>query len=353
MIVALDAQLAVGTATGIGTYVRDLECALTRSGVRVQPLRAARLDPWRFDRRAVWDQVLLPWMAARSGASVLHAASGTLPLVRTLPTVLTVHDMAWHRAQDYARAYARLYFGALQCRAYGNADAIVCDSAFTATELREITGIATPIEVVHPGVDARFATLERTPAAAPFALVVGTVEPRKNLLVLVEALARVPDLHVVSIGPHTTYAGTVQRRAAELGVADRLDLRGYVTREQADELYRTAAVALIPSRYEGFGYALAEAMCAGVPAIAARSSSLIEVASDTVPLCDPDDVDAWSSAIAVVLADRDAAERAARDRRRASVQRFDWDDVAQRMIPIYQSLVREPRMGTALTRSGR
>ena len=347
MIVALDAQLAVGTATGIGTYVRDVESALMRAGVHVQPLRAPRLDPWRFDRRALWDQVLLPWQAARSGATVLHAASGTLPLVRTLPTVLTVHDMAWHRAQDYARAYARMYFGTLQCRAYRNADAIVCDSAFTAAELREITGIAKQIEVIHPGVDARFAALERAPDAQPFALVVGTVEPRKNLLVLVEALARVPGLRIVSIGPHTTYAASVQRRAAELGVGDRLDLRGYVTREQADELYRTAALALIPSRYEGFGYALAEAMCAGVPVIASRSSSLIEVAADTVPLCNPDEVDAWSSAIADVLAVRDAAERAAAARRAESVRRFDWDDVAQRMIPIYQSLVREPSLGTA------
>ena len=79
----------------------------------MRALQWAALDPWRFDRRVLWDQVLLPLLAARSGADVLHAASGTLPLVRTLPTVVTVHDMAWLRVQSHTRAYARAYFGAL------------------------------------------------------------------------------------------------------------------------------------------------------------------------------------------------------------------------------------------------
>ncbi|HEX3467061.1 MAG TPA: glycosyltransferase family 1 protein [Candidatus Elarobacter sp.] len=340
MIVAVDAQLAVGTATGAGVYARDLVAALREAGAGVRALSEPRLNPWRFDRRVLWDQVLLPWQAARSGAAVLHAASGTMPLVRTLPTVVTVHDLAWHRVQTHTRPYARAYFGALQARAYRSATAIVCDSQFSAGEYRELVDSHSDPHVVYPGVDARFAAIVRRPDTAPFALVVGTVEARKNLLVLVEALPALPELRIVSVGPPTPYAGAVRARAAELHVGDRLELRGYVTRDALDDLYARAACALVPSRYEGFGYALAEAMCAGLPVIGARSSSLVEVADGAVQLIDPDDVAGWVDAIRALLADRGGAERTAAGRRETVVERFGWAAVATAMLGVYQGVVR-------------
>jgi glycosyltransferase involved in cell wall biosynthesis len=338
VIVALDTQLAVGTATGAGVYQRDLAAALLAAGADVRPLCAPWLDPWRFDRRVLWDQVLLPLQAARSGATLLHASAGTMPLVRTLPTVVTVHDLAWHRVQAHTRFYARAYFGAVQARAYRTAAAIVCDSHFSAGEYRALVDPRSSPEVVYPGVDARFAAIARAPDAEPFALVVGTVEERKNLRVLVEALPALPRLRIVSVGPHTRYAGSVRARAAELNVADRLDLRGYVTRDEIDDLYARAACALIPSRYEGFGYALAEALCAGLPAIAARSSSLVEVADGFVPLVDPDDVGGWVDAIGALLADRDRAERDAAAVRSSSSVRFAWSTAAAAMIEVYRQV---------------
>ena len=340
MIVALDTQLAVGTATGVGVYERDLELALRASAVDVRPLREPRLDPWRFDRRVVWDQLLLPLYAARSGAAVLHAASGTLPLVRTLPTVVTVHDVAWLRVQSHTRPYARAYFGALQSHAYRSAAAIVCDSHFSAAEYRTLIDDRTQPDVVYPGVAPRFAALPRRPDADPFALVVGTVEARKNLLTLIEALPELPTLRIVSVGPHTSYADQVRTRAAELHVSDRLDLRGYVTATELDDLYTRAACALVPSRYEGFGYALAEAMCAGLPTIAARSSSLIEVANGAIPLVDPDDVSGWIDAIRTFLNNRDDAERKASSLREATIARFSWSTAVRDLVAIYARVAR-------------
>jgi glycosyltransferase involved in cell wall biosynthesis len=336
VIVALDTQLAVGTATGAGVYQRDLAAALHELGANVHELCAPWLDPWRFDRRVLWDQVLLPLQAARSGAELLHASAGTMPLLRTLPVVVTVHDLAWLRVQAHTRAYARAYFGTIQARAYRTAAAVVCDSHFSAGEYRALVDPRANPDVVYPGVDARFATIARNPDEAPFALVVGTVEERKNLLVLVDALPALPELRVVSVGPHTPYAETVCARAAELNVADRLDLRGYVAREELDDLYARATCALIPSRYEGFGYALAEALCAGLPAIAARSSSLVEVAADAVPLVDPDDIAGWTDAIRALLADRDRAETEAASHRSAHVARFAWPKAALSMIDVYR-----------------
>jgi glycosyltransferase involved in cell wall biosynthesis len=340
VIVALDTQLAVGTATGAGVYQRDLATALRAAGVDVRALAAPRLDPWRFDRRVAWDQLLLPLAAARSGAAVLHAASGTLPFLRTLPTVVTVHDVAWLRVQAHTRPYARAYFGALQARAYRTAAAIVCDSRFSAEEYCALVDPRANPAVVYPGVDARFAAIARRSDPDPFALVVGTVESRKNLAVLIEALPQLPTLRIVSVGPHTPYAEEVRARVAALGVADRVDLRGYVPLAELDDLYARAACALIPSRYEGFGYALAEAMCAGVPAIAARTSSLVEVANGDVPLVDADDSHAWIEAIRALLAERDGAERHAAALRGATIARFAWSAAAREMIAIYERVAR-------------
>lgn len=336
MIVGLDTQLAVGTATGIGTYQRDLARALRAEGVEIRALHAPRIDPWRFDRRVMWDQVLLPLAAARSGATLLHATAGTMPLVRTMPALVTVHDLAWFRVQSHTRAYARAYFGTLQRRAYRGACAVVCDSNFSASEYRELVDGDARVDVVYPGVDERFARIVRDPDRdAPFALVVGTVEARKNLLVLVEALVAVPDLSIVSVGPQTPYAERVRARAAELGVTDRLVLRGYVDRAELDELYARAACALVPSVYEGFGYALAEALCAGLPALAANTSSLIEVAGASVPLLPPADPAAWAAEIRAVLAAAEARERDAAQMRAAHRTRFSWTTAARAMRAIY------------------
>ena len=334
MRVALDAQLTVGTATGIGVYQRDLAAALRAGGTDVRELRAPWLDPWRFDRRVVWDQVLLPALAARSGASVLHASAGTLPLARTLPTLVTVHDLAWLRVQGHTRAYARAYFGTLMRRLYARADTVVLDSAFSRDEFAAAVGDR-DVHVVFPGVDARFAAIVRAPAARPFALAVGTVERRKNLIRAIETIAAVPGIDLIAAGPPTPYLDDVRARIAELGVGDRVTLRGYVTRDELDALYASATVALVPSTYEGFGYAVAEALCAGVPAIAARSSSLVEVAAGDATLVDPHDGTGWIDAVRALLANRDAAQRAADAARPAAVARFGWARAAAAFAALY------------------
>jgi glycosyltransferase involved in cell wall biosynthesis len=336
--VALDTQLAVGTATGIGVYQRDLARALVAAGTDVKALQFPALNPWRFDRRVLWDQAILPLLAARSGADVLHAASGTLPLVPTLPTVVTVHDMAWMRVQSHTRAYARAYFGGLMRRLYRGAAAVMTDSAFARAEFLELAGARDEVHVVYPGVDERFASIVRRPRARALALVVGTVERRKNLVRAVELLRAVPELDLVSVGPPTPYLDEVRARIVELGLTERVTLLGYVGRAELDALYAKATLALVPSRYEGFGYALAEALCAGLPVVAARSSSLIEVAGDDAPLVDPDDADGWIDVVRGILAGRDAAEARAASARVRAAERFSWSLAAAACVEIYERL---------------
>jgi glycosyltransferase involved in cell wall biosynthesis len=336
VIVGLDAQLAVGTATGIGVYARDLAAALRERGTDVVELRAARLDPWRFDRRVLWDQVLLPLAITRSGATVVHATAGTLPLVRPrVPVVVTVHDMAWLRVQGHTKAYARAYFGRLMRHAYRSAAAVVVDSHFSRSEYLALGADPRVPHVVYPGVDRRYAAIVRRPDPAPFALVVGTVEVRKNLLGLLDAAAALPDLAIVAVGPPTAYADVVRARVAELGLGERVSLRGYVDRATLDDLYARAALALVPSRYEGFGYAVAEARCAGLPFVAARGSSLTEVAQSAGTLVDPDDVAGWIAAIGAILSARERAQSQADADRPGAVARFDWSVSAAALVDVY------------------
>jgi alpha-1,3-rhamnosyl/mannosyltransferase len=334
--VAFDAQLSVGTATGIGEYATGLSAALRRRGCDLVELREPGLDPWRFDRRVLWDQVLLPSRARRSRAQLLHCPGGTMPWSAPIPVVVTVHDLAWLHVQGHARAYARWYFGRFALARYAYAAAIVADSEFSAGELRDaMPHRAAPIRVVYPGVAHEFSTIARAGGDGRTILAVGTVEPRKNLAFLVRLLTRWPHARLVSVGPQTPYARECTVLAQRLGVAQRVELRGYVARDEVLELYRTAAVAAVPSSYEGFGYAAAQALCAGLPCVVSDRSSLPEVAGGQAEIASLDDDAHWTAAVQTALEGRrDAPAAAARS---SAVQRFSWDAAAAVMEEVYRA----------------
>jgi glycosyltransferase involved in cell wall biosynthesis len=338
--VALDAQLAVGTATGIGEYVDGLASALSATSVEVERLSAPWLNPWRFDRRVLWDQVLLPRAASRSQAEVIHCTSGTMP-VRSMPkpVVVTVHDVAWLQAQKHARLYARAYFGRLMAHAYKKAQAIVTVSAYTRTELlNEVALDPTRVFVAHNGVSPDFERIERRPdRERPLLLVVGTVEPRKALIDVLQVLPSIEDAILVSAGPPTPYLADCRAVVEALHLEDRVRFAGYVSRTELLGLYATATLALAPSHYEGFGYAVAQALCAGVPLIASDATSHPEIAGEDATLVPTGDAAAWREAIANALAGPVAAEARAAQARPRAIARFSWSTCAGETLKVYRS----------------
>lgn len=338
MRIALDAQLCVGTATGIGEYVRGLSSALRRRRLDVVELCEPRLDPWRFDRRVLWDQAILPLRARASGADLLHCASGTMPLLCRLPIVVTVHDVAWLHVQEHARPYARYYFGRFSLERYRHAAGIVVDSEFSRGALLEVLdGVdRAAVRVVYPGVAPEFCEIARNGGDGRTILAVGTVERRKNLELLVRALPQLRRARIVCVGPQTPYARECERLAARLGVGERLELRGYVAREELIALYREAAVVAVPSRYEGFGYAAAQALCAGVPCIVSDRTSLPEIVGKDGAIAAIDDAGEWISMLEAALRG-DWEQRASRIRASA-IARFSWDTSAGEMERFYESL---------------
>ncbi|MHB8147951.1 MAG: glycosyltransferase family 4 protein [Vulcanimicrobiaceae bacterium] len=336
MKIAIDAQLTVGTATGIGEYVNGLVAALREEGIDVIPLVEPKLDPWRFDRRVYWDQVLLPQRARACGADLLHCASGTVPIGATMPLVATVHDVAWLRVQAHGRPYARYYFGRFATDRYRRLAAIAVDSAFSGSELLEMVEGLRPerIRVVYPGVAHDFCTLERRGGDGRTILVVGTVERRKNLELIVRALPFLENARIVCVGPFTSYRDECIAIARELGVEERIEFRGYVERDALLELYATCAVVAMPSRYEGFGYGLAQGLCAGAPCVASDRSALPEIALEDAPVLSIDHLAPWVDALAAAL--RGEADARAFAARSAAIERFAWRRSARAMIEAYK-----------------
>jgi glycosyltransferase involved in cell wall biosynthesis len=339
--VALDAQLTVGTATGIGEYVRGLAAALRRRNLDLVELRDERLNPWRFDRRVLWDQFVLPRRAGESRANLLHCASGTVPRATRLPIVVTVHDVAWLDVQSHAPPYARYYFGPFSLRGYRRAKRIVVDSEFSrGALLKRLNGFDPAwVGVVYPGVAAEFVNVARERGDGRTILSVGTIEPRKNLELLVRALPKLPGARLVAVGPHTPYARECAALAERLNVADRLEMPGYVVRDRLVALYTSCAVVAVPSLYEGFGYAAAQALCAGVPCVVSDRTSLPEVSGGDAPVVALEDLDAWCAQLAAAFRG-DLDSRAAQVRTR-SASRFSWDAAADSMMAIYGDALEE------------
>ena len=227
-----------------------------------------------------------------------------MPRMTGMPIVVTVHDLAWHEAQAHAPAYARYYFGPFSLHRYRGAARIVVDSDFSRDRLLRILGDFDPtrVDVVYPGVAADFCGVPRSAGDGTTILAVGTVERRKNLEVLVRALPRLPVR--ATRRDRAAHAVRARMRATRAAFAGRRSRRDARIRDRARsfiELYERCAVAAVPSRYEGFGYAAAQALCAGVPCVVSDRSIAARGRGRRRASVDADDPNAWAGRSARAL----------------------------------------------------
>jgi glycosyltransferase involved in cell wall biosynthesis len=338
--VAFETQFVSGTPTGLGVYAANLAVALrARSDVDVIELREPGYDVWRFDRRVYWDQLRAPLLARRANPDIVHFTGGTLPLWMPHPCVVTLHDLAWLHGAVAAGPYAHLYFGTLQGGLARHADRIAADTLVARDEIAARLGIApSRIAVTGAGVDASWFELTHAPAEPPYVLSVGTVEERKGLITAVRALAALPTLRLISVGPQTSYAARVRQAAAEAGVTQRVELRGYVDDTTLRALYAGASALVFPSRYEGFGLPPLQALAAGVPVVASDIPVLREVLGDCGLFAPVGDEQGFAERLRSVLA-YGAGARELLDRGRLHARGYAWAAVAERTVHLYNSLV--------------
>jgi glycosyltransferase involved in cell wall biosynthesis len=300
--------------SGIGRYLRNLIPPLLPL-LRAEAIRIVTTPglvgeaPWLRDPRieiftttaAVYSaaEQLLPFGPAYRDTHLLWVPHYNAPLFYRGPLVLTIHDIAPVALPEIMGSalkarYARLLIE----RAAARATAILCDSAFTASELQARTA-ADPakLTVVHLGLDTDWpseAAPHREPDAVPYLLYVGNVKPNKNLSLLLNAFAQ-----VMSRLPHRlVLAGRMRGfgsgddavlQQAE-GLGDRVRFTGEIPDSGLIGLYAGAGALVLPSLYEGFGLPLLEAMQMGCPVLSSNAASLPEIGADAALYFDPRDV---------------------------------------------------------------
>jgi glycosyltransferase involved in cell wall biosynthesis len=263
--------------------------------------------------------------------------------------VITVHDLSFLRFPERFRPANRLYLSTLTRLSCRRARRVIAVSQATADEVVQLLDVpADCVDVVPHGVEhTRFCPLPparveafRREKGLPerFVLFVGTLEPRKNLITLIEAFARLQAardrVHLVIAGGKGWYYQEVFKRVEELDLGKAVHWVGFVPGAELPLWYNAATVFVYPSLYEGFGMPLLEAMACGTPVIASATSSLPEVVGDAGFLVPPHDVTGLADNMERLLVDADwQVELSRRGRARASA--FTWDATAQATVASY------------------
>ena len=227
------------------------------------------------------------------------------------PAVVTVQDLSFEWDPGLMSPRDRFMFRTFVPRSARRADRVLAISERTKRDLIEHYGIPERKIVVTPlGVDPTFRPNGTTPDAPPYALFVGGIQPRKDPLTAIEALALVDgDLRLVLVGDEKRGGDEVRSAIERLGLERRVELAGYVEHEGLASLYRGAACLVFPSRYEGFGLPVLESMASGTPVVASKAGAVPEVAGDAAVLVEPGDPEALAEGIRQALADRDRLRR--------------------------------------------
>ena len=369
MRVLLDATAVPADRGGVGRYLDELIPALVRQGadlvVAVQPRDVAVVGelaagaevveaPAPAGRRAVrlaWEQAGLPRLARRVRADVLHSPHYTMPAASPVPVVVTLHDATFFSHPEVHTGTKGRFFRTATRMAVRRAAALVVPSLATQEEVRRFTGApADRFHVAHPGVDRTVfhpvEDAERQRVAASLGVLdgryvgfLGTLEPRKNVPALIRAWVAVcgdrpePPPLVLAGGPGwdtdvapALAAVPAHLRAVRAGYLPLGDLAGFLA---------GAVVVAYPSRGEGFGLPVLEAMACGAAVLTTRELSLPEVGGDAVAYCGTDEADIADGLRSLLDAPGERARLGAAAEARASG--FTWDASALAHLTAYEA----------------
>ena len=253
------------------------------------------------------------------------------------PAVVTVHDLSFEHDPTLMGPRDRFFFRTLVPRSARRADRVLAVSERTKHDLVERYRVTEERIVVTPNAaDPVFRPNGEAPQRAPYALFVGGIQPRKDPLAAVEALALLDgELNLVIVGAEKRGGDELRSAVTRLGLDQRVELAGHVERDELATLYRGAACLVFPSRYEGFGLPVLEAMASGTPVVAASAGAVPEVAGDAAILVEPGDPAAIAAGIERALADRERLVAAGLERARD----FSWGESAGQTLMVYRELL--------------
>ena len=282
----------------------------------------------------------------RRHIDLVHHAGGVIPVLRTTRPVLTIHDLQYLYYPEYFTTSKLAYLKRMVPRSAEAARLVLTPSEYTRRTVIERLNIDPSIVIVVPhGISPRE---PETPADGVrevyglperFFLYPAITYPHKNHLVLLEAFARLRRLKPETMLVFTGAKGSMETRIAseihKLGIDASVKRLGYVPATHLDAMYRQAVAMCFPSRFEGFGAPVLEAMARGCPVIAANATALPEVVGNAGQLVSPDNAEQWTRAMTAVLEDDSERERLAK----AGIERsreFNWTRAADLLEDSYR-----------------
>ena len=370
--VCIDVSAAVHRRAGLGRYAHELVKALADPGtgavtapqqitVFYHQCGEAHLDP-PIDRlpRLTTRLSVRPWRLTTALAyftglgmdrffgstDVFHATEHLLPRLRNIRSVFTLHDLIFQFDPDSHKPLNIAFLKTMMPRFLKAADAIIAVSECSQRDAMRLYGVPkNKIHVIYEGVDPKFTPITDTTRLAAvrakyqlpdrFILHVGTIEPRKNLPLLFEVIAHSEE-HLVVAGKLGWLTEPILAKVKELGVEDRVHFTGFVDDEDLPAMISSATVLAMPSKYEGFGLPVLEAMACGTPVVASNASSLPEVGGDAVLYAWPDDVRSWINLLDLVREDVELRS-SLRERGLRQAAKFRWDEAARQTAEVYRA----------------
>jgi glycosyltransferase involved in cell wall biosynthesis len=298
----------------------------------------------------LWTHLRLAWELKRRTPDVLFVPAHVLPLVCPVPALVTVHDLGYLHYPEAHRRFDRWYLGWTTRRHVRLAARIIADSQATRADLvRYYHADPARITVVYPGRDESLARVDdpatvaavkaRYGISGDYLLYVGTLQPRKNLVRLVEAFAQIQNhnLQLVLAGQKGWLYADLLARVETLGLSGHVIFTGYVADDDKAALLSSATALIYPSLYEGFGLPVLEAMACRTPVLTSDVSSLPEVAGDAALLVNPLDTDAIAAGMARLVADA-GLRHSLVERGSLQIRQFSWAKAARQVLEALESI---------------
>jgi len=369
MKIGFDATPLIHPVGGIARYAKDLLKAILdlKSGdtlIGYIPVGASSQLPWpagEYHGHLEWVEIG-PCSFRRRGSvdqlDIYHGTNFKLQTSGRYGTVLTIHDLWLDRHPEYSKKLfgQRLSFIRTKRRVQ-QATRVIAVSEFTAKEIQELYEVpANKISVVHHGISKEFfpdpsptknfsGLRERLGIPdKPFVLFIGGTNPRKNHQTLFKALANntflCRDHSLVVVGSTSFKELTLEKTIHAFGLEECVVCVEQVSLIELRMLYSRASLFVFPSRYEGFGFPVLEAMACGVPVITSGCSALPEVAGDAAILVDPENSEALEQAMVQVLQDLDL-QHTLRQKGLARAASFDWMRTAEQTLQVYHAIAQK------------
>jgi glycosyltransferase involved in cell wall biosynthesis len=313
-------------------------------------LRYTRWPTHRPLVRILWEQLVQPMALRQAGIDLLHAMAFTGPLATPCPFVVTVYDLSFLHYPDAFRSWNRWYLRCFTGLSARRARRVIAISENTKRDVVKMLGVPSDsVDVVYCGAGEIFHPLPpaevtrfRRERALPdrFILFLGTLEPRKNVQMLIRAYAQwqkaepaIPKLVVA--GGKGWYYGQIFAEVERLELTGEVIFPGYVAQEELPLWYNAASLFVYPSRFEGFGLPVLEAMACGTPVVTTSAASLPEVAGGAALLVSPDDEKQLIEAMRRALCDQALREEMT-TKGRAHATTFTWDRTARQTADVYK-----------------